>query len=692
MKLYSDPDIAKKVNTLWDKARDKHQVWRDDAKEDFNFVAGHQWDEADIEKLKLQNRPVVTFNRCNPILSAILGMEANQRQQTAFNPRGNTDSGLSEAIDFVADWARDYAETEIEEAQSFEDMLTCGMGWIDTTMDYESDLDGKIIQSTLNPLQVEWDWSARKRNLTDAEWVCFGKRMSTDEIKEKWPDVEITISEDMLKDDDDEEETPTTNVDPQHRYETEKTETQSKEKKPVVLKFQWFERVPVYRVALPMSNEIMEMDEAKYNKVKDFLDQQGAPSVKLMKRKYYQAFIYGETLLEKTDAPCQSGFSLKCITGKRDKVNNTWYGIVRLMKDPQRWANKFFSTFIDIIDSNAKGGLMVEEGAVSDVKKFEDDWGKADSITWVRPGAIANGRIQPKPAPLYPQSVDRLLQFAIQSIYDCTGMNMEMLGMADRAQANALEENRKKSAYTILAPFFDSFRTYRKESGMIVLEYIKNYLPLKKIAEVLEPEMKQYAQVIKNMDLNQMNVVVSESPQSDNHKMIVWAFISQVVPQLMKMGVPVPPEIFEYSPLPSPLVEKWKKMMGQQQLPPQVQQKMQQMQEMLQQLQQENQKLKMGEQSKLQELALKKNISEQELQIKREEIRAEYDLKRESLAAEMEQFIIELKAKMDAEVQKSGLEIQAKKEMHKIDVEKEMIMHSETMKHEAKTGGAKNAD
>lgn len=680
MKLYDDPEIAKKINTLWKKARTDHADWRKQAEEDFNFPAGHQWEEADLTKLKDQNRPVVTFNRCNPILSAILGMEANQRQQVSFNPRGNTDTGLSDAINFVAKWAREYGETEFEESQAFEDMLTCGMGWTNTYVDYDEDLDGKICQEMINPFQMEWDPSAKKRNLTDAGWKCYGKKMAPDEIKDRWPDAEIIWDEDQLRDDnDDEDGKADAHESKPEKYTDAAGNDGTNKDKVTVLQFQWFEKVPVYRVALPTSPQIFTMPREKYKKLEPYLTKQGAKSIEQYQKKYYEAFVFNDTLLEKKDCASQTGYTFKCLTGKRDKMRREWYGIVRLMKDPQRWANKFFSTFIDIIDANSKGGMLIEEGAVSDVRKFEEDWAKADSVIWMRQGAISGARIKEKPRADYPQAVDRLMQLAIQSIYDCTGMNMEMLGLADRAQPNVLEETRKKSAYTILAPFFDSLRAYRKEGGVILIEYIKNYLPINRIVEVLEPEYKPYAQTIKNMDLAQMNIVVSESPQSDNHKMIVWAFISQIAPQLMKAGVPIPPEILDYSPLPAPLTEKWKGMIqkGSGQNPEQ-QKMMQEMQQMIQKLQSENQQLKSKREEKMAELQMKQGISAQELQLERAKLSEEFALEQEKLNQKMRQFMMELHAEMMMSKQELAAEMQTRKIMHAMTVNSQ--------------GGAKNAD
>ena len=49
--------------------------WYKDAESDFAFHAGHgQWEEADRQRLRGQNRPCVTFNRIGTAVAAVVGM------------------------------------------------------------------------------------------------------------------------------------------------------------------------------------------------------------------------------------------------------------------------------------------------------------------------------------------------------------------------------------------------------------------------------------------------------------------------------------------------------------------------------------------------------------------------------------------------------------------------------------------
>jgi hypothetical protein len=202
------------------------------------------------------------------------------------------------------------------------------------------------------------------------------------------------------------------------------------------------------------------------------------------------------------------------------------------------------------------------------------------------------------------------MNFAISAIREVTGMNLETLGMAERQQANVLEETRKRSALTILAGFFDAFRAYRKTAGLLRLEFIKEYMPTRRITEVLEPKLQQAASMIKEVDLRGINVIVSEAAQSDNHKMVTWMFINQVLPALMNSGLPVPPEILEYTPLPATLTAQWKKLIEQQSQDP-TKQMLTQLELTLKQLEIKEKEAKIGKNTSDGQLSQAKAQSEQ---------------------------------------------------------------------------------
>jgi hypothetical protein len=171
--------------------------------------------------------------------------------------------------------------------------------------------------------------------------------------------------------------------------------------------------------------------------------------------------------------------------------------------------------------------------------------------------------------------------------------------MADKAQAGVLEAQRKQSAVTILAPMFDALRRFRKSQGRLLLEYIRNYISDGRLMRITGPQGEaQYIPLVKAPDSVEYDVVVDQSPTSPDFREKTWSAIQSLLPVMLKTGHPIPPSVFDASPLPIKVAEEFKQM-SQKQIPPEIkaqfdamQQQMQKMGQEIQSLSQENQMLK----------------------------------------------------------------------------------------------------
>jgi hypothetical protein len=148
------------------------------------------------------------------------------------------------------------------------------------------------------------------------------------------------------------------------------------------------------------------------------------------------------------------------------------------------------------------------------------------------------------------------MQYAVTSLRDVSGVNVEILGMQQGAsQAAQLDLQRKQSALTILQPLFDSLRRYRKSQGRLLLYLIENYLSDGRLVKIVGQDEAQYVPLIKQEGQSgnsSYDVIVDESPTSANQKEATWAMLQQLLPVIGKM---LPPAtwlaLLKYSPLPT---------------------------------------------------------------------------------------------------------------------------------------------
>ena len=655
------------VRKKWKEAKEGISQWRDEARTAYAFRAGDQWSQEDKAKLEEEGRPSTTFNRTEVMVEAVAGLEVNNRQSVRYFPREIGDVKPNEILTATADWIRDQCGAEDEESEAFKDAATCGIGCTETRMDYDEDPDGKVLDERRDPLMMFPDPHSSKRGFRDAKYVFHAQWLDKTELEARWPGKEIAWQDDDLG-----SQTPG-DGDKSFEYDGDNPDVDVQEDKALVLHYQCWKLEPYYRLFDPFQQKNVELSEEDFKNLEkngkkagmsfaraDSAGEDDIAYVKQNKKVYYRGFFCGGTELEYGRSPIQSGFTFKFITAKRDRNKKCWYGIVRVLMDPQKWANKWMSQILHIVNSNAKGGAFVEENALVDKRKAEDQWAQAAPLILLTEGAI--DKIKERTPASYPQGLDRLMTFAFESMPFVSGINLEMLGLAGREQAGVLEAQRRKSAMAILAPLFASNREFKKEKGRMYLEFIEKFIPEGKIVRIVGEKATQFAKFVKSPDIQEHDVVIDESPDSPDFREQAWAGLNEVLPALIKQGVKIPAEVLKYAPLPSEVAEALTNAMaGAQQLPPEVQQQMKQMEAALQKagedlkkLTEENQQLKVDQTVEMAKLQQKAAADRMKQTDKMKEVQMEVAVKQFEaiLDAKVSMYEARLKAQVEAQTAK----------------------------------------
>jgi hypothetical protein len=557
-KLKPGAEIPIKFKRWWAADKQATADWRDEAREMFRFVAGRQWRDEDLDILDEEGRPALAFNRLGVIVDVVSGHEIQNRQQVIFLPREEGDVIANEIYTEAARWFEDRADAEDEDSEAFRDTVICGMGWTESRMEFDEDPDGAPAVERIDPLEMFWDAGAKRENLKDSRRRWRMKPFTKAEAEEMFPDAK---PEDL-------DATSWTGMkdvgfwinDPTNRYETEPDDFEMaegtdqaapKEKVVQILQLQFWVWEPYYKLS-----QGPDLSEEEFERIKDQLPPNSF--LKLRRRKFYNAFL-GNKVLECEPSHCQEDFTWACITGKRDRDANCWYGLVRSMKDPQEWANKWLSQMLQLINAQAQGGAFYESGVFANQEQAENDWSVPNALIEVQAGALQNKRLQERALPSFPASLQVLNEFAINAIRESVGVSMEMMGMREADQPGVLEFQRKQANLTVLATLFNSFRRYRKNRGKIMLYFIEEYLSDGRLFRIVgDRKAKKYMKLIKQAD-TKYDVVIDDAPTSPNQKEMVWQALMMVLPPLKDV---IPPKVLlallEYSPIPGTVVDKIK--------------------------------------------------------------------------------------------------------------------------------------
>jgi hypothetical protein len=553
-KIAADDDLVRVLFEWESQSRQHWGQWRKEAQECYKFIAGDQWSGEEKAILQDESRVPIVFNRVDPMISAVIGAEILNRQEVTYLPREMGDVKTNEIINDAAQWVRQCCDAADEESDAFADAVITGLGWTETRMDYEEDPEGLVRIDRVSPLEMWVDPSARKRGLTDRRYQWRGRWMDRHEVKTRFPkDYDKIISATDADEDGSSYQTSHTSAGDDYEHGPSEGNGDAKNRKIWVRHFQWWDLVPGYRVVDPMSGQTKVMQSAEYRQlIVSSLETMVRPpqAAKMNVRRYHEAFLAGKVLLGgKREI---DGFSFHAITGKRDEHSGTWYGLVRAMRDPQKWANKWFSQIMHILNTSAKGGLMVEENTFTNPQKALDEWSRPDGVIELKPGGLS--RVLERKSANYPQGLDRLMQFSFDAMPQVSGINLEMMGLVGKDQPGVLEAHRKQAGYAILAQFFDALKLYRKRQGKTLLEFIQNYLSDGRLIRITgDNGAEQYIPLIRNDDTVKYDVIVDDAPMSSNQKQVVWSMLVQMMPLLKDAPLPgdVWADLIRYSPLPS---------------------------------------------------------------------------------------------------------------------------------------------
>ena len=562
-----EKDRARMVNAALKKSRGAYGAWTKVAREADDFAAGHQWNDEDRAFLENQDRPVITFNRVTRMLMLIGGIEIQQRQEALVEPYNPSLPGVKEAADITTSmvrWALDQCDGDDERTSVFLDMISRGMGWGEFFMDYDTDPNGLMSFRRFDGFEARWDGASREPNLRDSRWRARRRWMSYDDLVRYWGEKKAEEARAYKSEGGhDEEPEVVENVSPIPYEPGSETSGPGEHAGPyLVTQFQWWEWDTYYRTIDPQDptgNKIITIPRDRFSLIEKAAEAEGKPpppKVEQSLKRFRQTWVVGDLELETHDLDVNE-FTLLPMTGLWDNKKRTFFGLVRLMKDPQEWANKFFSQTLEIFNRSRKNALIVAPDAVQDPEKFEEQINS--------PGAIAVGdpnKIKDLGSPQLPSALPYLLDYAVKSIGDAPGINLELLGQGAAQSPGITTRYRQNQGLTILGLFFNAERRHRMTETRLFIEYGRKYVADGRLIRLSGMGSVQAIPLFRQQLSRDYSIVLEQSASNPNMKMEVWTEFMPFLQIALKMGMfGVIAQILDYAPFPASIIEEIKKEM-----------------------------------------------------------------------------------------------------------------------------------
>ena len=438
-------------------AADAARDWREAARRDYEFVAGKQWEEAEVRAFHQSGRPAITINRIKPLINVLSGHQRLNRYDIDFLPRTNDDMEICQVRKGMTKYILDRCNYDREESQVFLDAVIGGLGWFEVGYRFnEAATDGEAYVRREDPFGMYVDPEAHALDFSDAKYICRAKWAGKDELALLYPEHAEAIRAAYAVYDR-AEHTSGADIDPLwYKREARLVECWYKVREPVTLYYLTDGRV--------IPQEAMQLDF--------FLAGLVAGERTIAPERVRVAAFLEDVLLEDMASPYQHGaFPFVPLTCYHFGANDLPAGFVRDLIDPQREINKRRIQALHILNTTGNGGGWMEEDAMTDRQK--EDFKKNGNIpghySEVLPGAISQGKIMERAVGTLPQGVLQAEEQAGQDLVEISGINEALMGVdiPNNASGRAIEL-KQKQAITHIAPMFDHLRTAKEKIAQLL--------------------------------------------------------------------------------------------------------------------------------------------------------------------------------------------------------------------------------
>lgn len=524
-----------------------------------------------------KKRVTVMINKIKPYKNAVKGFLAQNRRKPNYLARLESSvqaTAYSKYANDLSEFMRNNMNADQVETQQDGDMLTCGLGVVETAMSYGEGFaskaaNGEAVMACIDPQTFWYDPSARETNLLDARYKGVTKKFHVDDALDLFSD---STEEDF------EQTSPVRNSDYEYggdlgSYDRIKYDWSDKREGMCNVHFyQWYDIEKYYRAENPatglanpysvqailfeLETIAQEVSDDDFDpraeimcfgaEVKERLETAFGESFKaeqFRRKVFYTAVVSGDKCFSAFKSQHQDGFTLKVKTGDYDAKNKIWIGMINSMMEPQKYYNKALTELMFIIAANSKGGVIVEEDAVEDIEEFEDQYAKTDAVCVVRAGALsgaAGPKIRDKRSPFQPTGYEQIISLSDAAIADVSGIDKTFLGSSEnRLETASLQRLRIKQITATLACYVDSICLYTKEHARMMLDLMRVYAQNNRgmLFRILGQDgSNQFERLSEDKLFAEYEIIIEESPVTMEERQQMAEKLTMIGDKLATVG------------------------------------------------------------------------------------------------------------------------------------------------------------
>jgi len=491
--------LLNKVNS-WLKqteSADCEVIWNEEATEDYNFYAGDQDSSEILAKLAQAKRPAFVFNQVKPKVDVVIGLAGQNRQLPSAFPVEHNDEGMVELANEAIKFFRRTSVLADNEMTCFEHQVKGGKSllyfYVDDENPFEPDIKTRFIHGRnfkVDPRSINYDMS-------DARFIFIDFWYDKEEIQLKYPGFDTDVISQLQSSD---------GSSPMFYNAVEDTYR--------ITECWYMTTEEVMWIINPVTNKPEKVSIDTFNKMKEQLAIGiTLPSGKVFKdenfqgiKKWatiYKCIIYSNNYIfwEGKSKHVWEGFPAVLFAAYKHDAENRWFGLISMMKDPQKGVNTMRRQMQHLLQTAPKGIMIHETGVILDIEAYEQKSAEPNYHMEVTGGGLDKVKFtdQPTISPVYSQLMTTDEQF----IKDVSGVQNDTLGIQTYSREPGITTQlRQGQNIAILYILLDNFKKSRLQATKILFSFIQQYITTERLIRIEGENGKQLLQLNTQSDPN----------------------------------------------------------------------------------------------------------------------------------------------------------------------------------------------
>jgi len=477
--LDKDPQTQKyfrMIRSWHNYERTKQAANREERMKDHDVRDGDQWDEDDKEEVEARGQKASVFNLVKGTCDWITGTEKRTKVDYAVLPRRKEEAKEAESKTKMFKYTSDVSKLTFARSAAFADGVISGLGWIDTGI-RSDESDDPIYVRYEDWRNVWYDSHAKERDLSDGRYQFRTKAVDLDVAVAMFPDRADAIMASFHQNELSDDEYAETGINPEEDAIADQGDALDAGVKRDRVKLISCEyRVPA-KVKIIRGKELGSINGSFYDEKNEgmagLVESGHASLYDAIKMVMWKMIFVGNFVLQNRKRVYNHNhFSLVPFWGFRKKRDNSPYGAVRNMRDPQDDLNKRRSKALYILSTKQ---VIHEEDTIEDVDDFAEEIARPDGIAEVKKGALSGNKIQINEERGLAIEHVRLMEQDQQFIEATGGVTDENKGQETNATSGKAILARQEQGHVTTADLFDNYRYAFKTLGEIVLSLMEQF-------------------------------------------------------------------------------------------------------------------------------------------------------------------------------------------------------------------------